>query len=480
MNRFADYSPAAAGHEQAVPTQQTRSYYTLLVLAFWLVHLPLGVVVRSNPLLATLHAYAVLGIGLFLLLRNRKPEEFLYALIYLATAETLWRTRAYIFYEYSKYTVSGLLILAAVWQGRLLKGDRKALLYFLFLLPSILIMADMNRRDIAFNLSGPFVIAVSVFYFSTSTIPRNALRNIMVIGLGPILALLGNAAYSTAIADEISFVQASNYITAGGYGPNQISAMLGLGALLAFLIAITFSESRLVRLVSFGLSVWLLAQSALTFSRGGFFAALGAIVLAAFLLLQDRRARNSLLLVGAVGVTVFALVVFPLLDDFTGGQLLVRLQDPDTTGRDEAATVDIQLFLENPMLGVGPGQSDAEHARLFRETRAHTEYTRLLAEHGLFGLMAMVLLLAMLLLPLLRPATPVSRAYKVIFVAWGLVTLAHISTRMAVPGVVLGLGVAQLLVDVPAAADPAKGEAHTPPTVSFVERLRWRYLDSGW
>ena len=94
--------------------------------------------------------------------------------------------------------------------------------------------------------------------------------------------------------------------------------------------------------------------------------------------------------------------------------------------------------------------------------------------------MAMVLLLAMLLLPLLRPATPVSRAYKVIFVAWGLVTLAHISTRMAVPGVILGLGVAQLLVDVPASADPAGGEAHTPPTVSFVERLRWRYLDSGW
>ena len=448
---------------------------TFRILLFWFLHIPLGLVVRLNSVAATLHAGLVLGLGLFVLFRNRRPEHLIYVVCYIAAAEPLWRTRAYVNYEFSKYAVSFLLILAAILQQRLLKANKLPILYFLLLLPAILVLPAFDREAISFNLSGPFTIAVAVFYFSTVRLDRRQMKNLLYIVVAPIVAVAGIAFFSIMTADQLTFVQASNNLAAGGDGANQISAMLGLGAVLAFSAAVTYNEHRLLRLAFFGLTVWFLSQSALTFSRGGLFAAVGAIGLAYFLLLQDRQLRGTLLFWSIIFAGLGGLVFFPLLDNFTGGQLSLRVQDPDTTGRGDVAAVDIQLFLENPWLGLGPGQSDIEHARLFRVTRAHTEYTRMLAEHGSFGLVAMLFLFAMTVWPLLRPASVTSRSYKIIFVAWGLVTLAHVATRMAIPGLILGLGVADLALD----GEEGKAtemEKDTFSRLSFAERLQLRMM----
>lgn len=448
---------------------------TFQILLFWLLHIPLGLAVRLNPVIATLHAGCLFGLGLFVLLRNRRPEQIIYVVAYIAAAEPLWRTRAYVNYEFSKYAVSFLLILAIISQQRLLKANKLPILYFLLLLPAILVLPTFDRQAISFNLSGPFTIAVAVFYFSTVRLNRQQLKQLLCVTLAPIVAVAGIAFFAIATADQLTFVQASNDLAAGGDGANQISAMLGLGAVLAFSAAVTYNEHHLLRLSFFGLTIWFLSQSALTFSRGGLFTAVGAIGLAYFLLLQDRQLRGALLFWTVIFVGLGGLVLFPLLDNFTGGQLSLRVQDPDTTGRGEVAIVDIQLFLENPWLGIGPGQSDVEHARLFRVTRAHTEYTRMLAEHGGLGLLAMLFLLAMTLWPLLRSTSVAARSYKIIFVAWGLVTLAHVATRMAIPGLILGLGVANLILD---SGEGETLEAKTDPfsRLSFAERLQLRMM----
>lgn len=448
---------------------------TFRILLFWFLHIPLGLVVRLNSVAATLHAALVLGLGLFVLFRNRRPEQIIYVVAYIAAAEPLWRTRAYVNYEFSKYAVSFLLILAIIVQQRLLKANKLPILYFLALLPAILVLPAFDREAISFNLSGPFTIAVAVVYFSTVRLNRQQIKALLYIVIAPIVAVAGIAFFSIATAEQLTFVQASNNLAAGGDGANQISAMLGLGAVLAFSAAVTYNEHSLLRLVFFGLTAWFLAQSSLTFSRGGLFTAIGAIGLAYFLLLQDRQLRGTLLFWSIVLAGLGSLVFFPLLDTFTGGQLSLRVQDSDTTGRGEVALVDIQLFLENPWLGLGPGQSDIEHARLFRVTRAHTEYTRMLAEHGSFGLLALLLLLVITLWPLLRPASAISRSYKIIFVAWGLVTLAHVATRMAVPGLILGLGVADLVLDSGANEAPEL-EDDNFARLSFAERLQLRMM----
>lgn len=448
---------------------------TFRILLFWFLHIPLGLVVRLNSVAATLHAAFVLGLGFFVLFRNRRPEHLIYVVAYIAAAEPLWRTRAYVNYEFSKYAVSFLLILAVIVQQRLLKANKLPILYFLCLLPAILVLPAFDREAISFNLSGPLTIAVAVLYFSTVRLDRQQIKQLLYIVIAPIVAVAGIAFFSIATAEQLTFVQASNNLAAGGDGANQISAMLGLGAVLAFSAAVTYNEHRLLRLTFFGLTAWFLAQSSLTFSRGGLFTAIGAIGLAYFLLLQDRQLRGTLLFWSIILTGLGSLVFFPLLDNFTGGQLSVRVQDSDTTGRGEVAAVDIQLFLENPWLGLGPGQSDIEHARLFRVTRAHTEYTRMLAEHGSFGLVAILLLLVMTLWPLLRSASVTSRSYKIIFVAWGLVTLAHVATRMAIPGLILGLGVADLAVD-SEASEALEPEADHFSQLSFAERLQLRMM----
>ena len=73
--------------------------------------------------------------------------------------------------------------------------------------------------------------------------------------------------------------------------------------------------------------------------------------------------------------------------------LTERFRDLDTTGRLGAATTDLQVFSENPILGVGVGRSIEFHDTIEGiSLAAHTEYTRLLAEHGLFGLLAIIII----------------------------------------------------------------------------------------
>jgi len=88
-------------------------------------------------------------------------------------------------------------------------------------------------------------------------------------------------------------------------------------------------------------------------------------------------------------------VVLPRLDAFTGGALSTRFQNTSSTGRDQIAQADLQIWDENPIFGVGPGESKIEHALYYRRIATHTEYTRLLAEHGLFGLASGLLLIIM-------------------------------------------------------------------------------------
>ena len=65
----------------------------------------------------------------------------------------------------------------------------------------------------------------------------------------------------------------------------------------------------------------------------------------------------------------------------------------DTTGREDIARADLEVWFDNPVLGVGPGVAKEYRAATFgRAAAAHTEFTRLLAEHGILGLVALIIL----------------------------------------------------------------------------------------
>ena len=188
---------------------------------------------------------------------------------------------------------------------------------------------------------------------------------------------------------------ASNSATSGGFGPNQVSAILGLGLVAIVVYLIVGRAKRVVTGTMLLLTLFLARQCLITLSRGGVYMALGAVAAASFYLLRDRAYRGKLLAAGAVVGAILVFVVIPRLEAITGGVLVSRFENTSGTGRELLIKADLESWAENPVLGVGPGLGGKNRLKYFHVPTAHTEYTRMLAEHGLLGLVSLVLLGAM-------------------------------------------------------------------------------------
>jgi hypothetical protein len=74
---------------------------------------------------------------------------------------------------------------------------------------------------------------------------------------------------------------------------------------------------------------------------------------------------------------------------------------------------------------------------------AHTEYSRLLAEHGLLGLMALLLLGLMFLQAFRRAPTPYAKGLTLAFMVWALAEMCHAAMRIAAISFLFALPFAQ-------------------------------------
>ena len=141
--------------------------------------------------------------------------------------------------------------------------------------------------------------------------------------------------------------------------------------------------------------------------------------------------------------------ILPLLNSFTEGQLVQRFKNPDLTGRDSIAEAELQLFLQKPVLGNGVGMSMYSRSAMSHAEApaAHTEYTRLLAEHGLFGAAALAILLFMTAQAFLKAPGPWAKAVVAAMAVWSFLFMAVASMRLVAPAFLLGLMHAQFSAD---------------------------------
>jgi O-antigen ligase len=257
--------------------------------------------------------------------------------------------------------------------------------------------------------------------------------------MGPILSV-GSVALSGVLSATFAVTSASNAQASGGYGPNQVSSILGLGAMLSLLLFLATRGAGWLRGILFSLMVGFACQSALTFSRGGLYTAAGAAAAALPFVVRDRAARWRLFSGGIVALGLAVFLVLPSLERFTGGALAARFEDTGTTGRDRIAMADLTIWSENPILGVGPGRGPANRlAILGGAPAAHTEWSRLLAEHGLLGLGAAVCLIAMAWRACARDRRPFERALAAGFATWAFLFMFHAGMRLAAPAFAVGL-----------------------------------------
>lgn len=421
-------------------------------LAFVAAHIPLALLMKQYGQLATLHALGVFGVGLGWAIVGRRPMRVGYLGAYVTGAEVLWRMcDARLPWEFGKYACVCFFAVALVRVPRW-RLPALPLIYFALLLPSValtLVRMPLSeaQQQISFNLSGPLALAVSAWFFAHIKLTGAQLKTMFTAMLAPLVGMACVTLYSTATATNLTFAGEASSATSGGFGPNQVSAALGLGALVACWFLLDERVKLRHKAALFGLTIFLLVQSAITFSRGGLYNAGGGIVLAALFVARDARARVRLLLVGALLLLVGAYVVVPALDDFTGGALLARFQDTSLTGRDLLIRADLQIWSEHPLIGVGPGVSATLHEEFFRDAASHTEYSRLLAEHGLLGLAAIVLLGLMVYKNFRRARTKQSMAVVALLAGWSLLFMSNVAMRMVAPSFLIGLTFAALLIE---------------------------------
>jgi len=446
---------------------------TLNLFAFLMVHPVVLYVVGGVPQnLSTLHAYATFMIGAWFASTGRF-DRVAPVLAYIAGSEVLWRmTRAGIYWEFGKYATSAIVLIALARRGRL-KPPAIPFFFFALLIPSTFLTFDSQtwtfaRDQVSFNLSGPFALMMCGWFFANVEISKDLFRTMALAAIAPALGVAALAAVSTFSDSDVVFIDSSNLIASGGFGPNQVAGALGFGALLALFIVIDDKSSRTVRALLFGVLTALVMQCALTFSRSGLYMAAGGAAVAAVFAMGDSRLRARFLPMLMAIFVIGNFFVFPYLDAFTDGALNVRFQDTDLTGRDVLIQADIELWKENPVFGVGPGLGRSQRGTFFSadaragtiayrkaptQIAAHTEFSRMLAEHGVFGLGAVLLFIVGAVANVRRAPDARARALVAGLVSWSALFMLSTAMRTVAPSLAFGIGFATWCAQDPNPAD---------------------------
>ena len=112
----------------------------------------------------------------------------------------------------------------------------------------------------------------------------------------------------------------------------------------------------------------------------------------------------------------------------------------DLTGRGLIYKIDLNIFFDHIFSGVGPGQATKlrEIYGYGKQVVAHTEYSRMLAEHGILGLFSLLMLLGISMSHLLLSCSIKSKFIKTLFGILAILTLSHSAMRIAMPSFIYG------------------------------------------
>lgn len=416
-------------------------------------HFVLGTAAGASKSVATLHAAVTAPFLLYAALRGG-PGAMAAAGAYVVGAEVFWRMAGVpIPWESGKFFVTFLGIVGVLRfrMGRPIPW--LPVVYAVTLLPSwlvVLVQADIDSHEafkaLSFNVSGPIALAAAAAFFSFITLRASDLRRVLLMLVAATTAIAASAIYSTVNATNLTFSGESNVVTSGGFGPNQVSTSLGLGAMAAFLYLIDRRGGIAARLAATVGVVLLAAQAAMTFSRGGLYNAAGAVAIGALFMLGSRERRRTIIPAFLVTAVLLFGVVIPRLDAFTGGALVNRFEDTEPTKRGDLMAEDIRFWFENPVLGIGPGRSKLLRAEE-EGLSGHTEYSRVLGEHGTFGFVSLLAWCAMAVQSMRRRTTAAGHGVQIAFLVWAALGISHAAMRIGAMPFMFGLAQARLETD---------------------------------
>lgn len=424
-------------------------------------HSILGLVAAMQPLVLIPWTFGIiLFYGLVFTIRNHNSKGNAHlAAGYLAGFEMMTRMSKVGFpHEMIKYLVIFLLFVGMITERRKVVLPLAILLFFLLLLPSIFVMdlsidVEKWRQSISFNLAGPLCLTIASIYFYRRPIRSIELTKLFQVLLLPIASTVTYLFFKTPDFREITFSYGANF-AASGYGPNQMSSLLGFGALI--IIAGLFFKLPMARYkwVMVLFLALILFRGLLTFSRGGMLGPLIALTFGAGYYLYRSgfwRRANLSKLVSIAFIALLGYVVFSYVNAVSGNAISERYSgkindksinlEKYSSGRSKIFDIDWQIFLDHPFLGIGPGMGNDIRVDYGYSQRvaAHIEYSRLFAEHGILGFLAMFILIGLPLFYFIKLKNVEGRFLLVVFSLFCLSFMAHSATRIALPMFAYGL-----------------------------------------
>jgi O-antigen ligase len=426
-------------------------YYKLLI--FHLV-LAIGVFV-FRPLALVYFLFITVFFSYKILMASKKYKTFyvLLACAYIVGIEVFLRMNGgTFFYEASKYLVIVFILMGLIFNS----FTNQALIYvfyILLLIPGIFVaVSEMGfetdiRRAIAFNLSGPICLGITAVFCYKRTISLNQIKIILLAFLLPLVSM---TVYLFLFAPNLQLAVTStesNFLTSGGFGPNQVATVLGIGV---FVLATRFFLSkapffhRIFDLVLLGI---LSFRALITFSRGG---VLTAIIMILFFIwvyyfkvnIKTKfRIQFSMLIFLIMIIFTWAISSIQtsgLLDmRYANQDAAGRVKEDVTTGRTDLVAFEFNQFIDNPFLGIGVGNVKEERlSETGVEAASHNEMSRIVAEHGLLGIFAFLILL---FTPLVFRLKNKSNLFFYSFYLFWLLTINHSAMRIAAPAFIYGL-----------------------------------------
>jgi hypothetical protein len=432
------------------------------VVAFVVAHALLGIFSDlTPPPLASLHAFATIVIAIWLVGIRRNVEAMACIAAYFAACDVFWRmTEASVPWEISKLALIIVFTTAIV---RLIRRPRRIglpLFSLLLLVPSAVVTVERfgilgnGRERLSFELGAHVALILGVICFSNLRIERQTLAGLLWVVIGPVVAVNTIATAGTIGLQTTDFAgNLSNSASSGGYGPNQVSALIGVGAMMSIFL-VFFERRPVLRVMAMVLAIWFLAQSALTFSRGGSFNLVVALVVATPFFLRTAQMAVRFLTVLAVGALIIAFAMVPIIQSITGNQFGQRFTSSDPTLRGDLMRSELDAWYDNLALGVGVGMMERTVEDQGAATRGelpklptHTEYTRLLAEHGVLGIGVILVLIALAVRGVRRQRLREGRIFSVILITWVATEVAHSATRLALVSFLFALASLEIVPD---------------------------------
>nr|WP_294925818.1 O-antigen ligase family protein [uncultured Flavobacterium sp.] len=432
------------------------SYVYLLII-----HAVIALVIFALPFLSKVYALLIPVIGFFVVYRTKnKNNEVIMVAAYMVGVEVFLRMTGGNFNnEYVKVNVLFFMLLGMIYSN----FSMNAFVYWSFLLllvPGILVTsstADFNadiRKLLVFNLSGPVCLAISAIYMYKRRILFADLQNVVIaMGLPVITTAVYLFLYNPSVKDVVTGTQ-SNFATSGGFGPNQVSTILGLGMFIFFTQLILFSKSKKMMILNGILLLFISYRAVVTFSRGGVMTAVVMIVCLLFLLyfFSNAKGKSKFILVFTV-TALMAGGIWTYSSLQTSGLINKRYANQDAAGRTKKDRLggregiidtELKLFMDNSVTGVGAGMGKTLRRESFGiEAASHNEITRMLSEHGLFGIFGLLILF---IAPFIVYINNRQHLYFLSFYFFWLLTINHAAMRTAAPAFVYALSL--LLVQV--------------------------------